>query len=156
MLSDSHDQRSARPGRGGLAGRPGAEVLIHCGDLTTSPRSSTNAASRATVFVFGNNDYDEIGLRAAMAAIGATCLGRGGELELGGKRIAVTHGDSASEARRLLALQPDYFLYGHTHTPDDGEGMPRWINPGALHRAARYTVALLDLDDGRLEFLGVP
>jgi predicted phosphodiesterase len=41
---------------------------------------------------------------------------------------------------------PDYLLFGHSHeVADYREGPTRWINPGALHRAAEWTVGLLDL-----------
>ena len=39
----------------------------------------------------------------------------------------------------------DFLLHGHTHTvQDERVGRTRVINPGALHRASRYTCALLD------------
>lgn len=154
ILSDSHDQRQRTARAVALLVDQGAEALVHCGDLT-SPGVVHECGLLPAYFVLGNNDFDEPGLRAAIEAIGGVFLGLGGLVTLGGKQIAVTHGDSARESRRLLAQKPDYFLYGHTHVPHDGEGTPRWINPGALHRASKYTVALLDLADDRLEFLGV-
>lgn len=157
ILSDSHDARARTARAVNLLIERGAEALIYCGDLTSpSMVHDCGFGLLPSYFVFGNNDDDEFGLRTAMEAVGGVCLDRGGLIELGGKRIAVTHGDSAFESRRLLTLQPDYFLYGHTHTPHDGEGTPRWINPGALHRAPRYTVASLDLEGDHLEFLTVP
>ena len=50
----------------------------------------------------------------------------------------------------------DYVLHGHTHiAADTCIGSARVINPGALQRAARYTVALLDLEVDELTFLDV-
>jgi predicted phosphodiesterase len=107
-------------------------------------------------FVFGNNDFDESRLTRAMSAIGGICLGRGGVIELGGKRIAVTHGDSWAEMDRLGALKPDYMLYGHSHlATDERDGSTRLINPGALHRASLHTVAILDLDSDSLRLLAI-
>jgi len=155
ILSDTHDQRERTARAVALLMSEGAQALIHCGDLTT-PDVVHECGLLPSYYVFGNNDYDELDLRNAMEAVGGHCMGRGGEITLAGKRIAVTHGDSAREARRLLAASPDYFLFGHTHVPhDDGEGAPRSINPGALHRARIWTVALLDLADDSLEFFEV-
>ena len=155
ILSDTHDQIA----RTGLAVRrladEGAVVLIHCGDLTR-PEIIDEFAVLKTYFVFGNNDYDESGLRRAMNVVGGVCLERGGELTLAGKKIAVTHGDSNKELQRLTALNPDYLFFGHSHFPADSrEGTTRFINPGALYRASSYTVALLDLEADSLRMLSI-
>ena len=155
ILSDTHDQvdRTSRAVR--RLADEGAETLIHCGDLT-GPDVVYECAPLPTHFVFGNNDYDQVGLRRAMAEIGAVCLGRSGQIELAGKRIAVAHGDSSKEIQRLAALCPDYFFFGHSHCPtDDREGPTRWVNPGALSRAESWTVALLDLETDTLKLLTI-
>jgi putative phosphoesterase len=157
ILSDTHDQveRTARAVR--VLAAEGAACLIHCGDLTGPAIVDACAcAELPSYFVFGNCDDDPAALRRAMALTGATCLGLSGEIELGGKRIAVTHGDSPREVRRLAALGPDYLFYGHSHhAADERDGPTRRINPGALHRAASWTVALLDLDTDTLRSLTV-
>jgi putative phosphoesterase len=145
IISDTHNQiaRTTRAVSRLIVG--GAEAVVHCGDLTR-PDVVDEFIGVRTYFVFGNNDFDEPGLRRAMAAIGGVCLGRGGELELGGKRIAVTHGDSDRQVRQLASKAPDYLLFGHSHeVADYREGPTRWLNPGALHRASEWTVGLLDL-----------
>jgi hypothetical protein len=155
ILSDTHDHRKRTARAVSRLKQEGVDALIHCGDLTR-PDIVYECADRPSYFVYGNNDDDEPALRAAMTLIGGTCLERGGEITLADKRIAVTHGDSAKQARRLIALAPDYFLYGHTHVPhDQRDGATRWINPGALHRAERWTVALLDLGHDTVTFLTV-
>jgi putative phosphoesterase len=155
ILSDTHNEVE----RTSLAVRrlidEGAEALIHCGDLT-GPDVVYECAGLPAHFVFGNNDYDLAGLRRAMGAIGAVCLGRSGLIELGGKRIAVTHGDSTKEISRLAAEAPDYLFFGHSHwAADERNGATRWVNPGALHRAAFWTVALLDLSTDTLQLLTI-
>jgi putative phosphoesterase len=155
ILSDTHDQvaRTARAVE--LLVAAGAEALVHCGDLT-GPDVVDTCAGLPSYFVFGNCDYDERALRRAMTVAGGFCLGRGGELVLGGRRIAVTHGHSAADVRHLAAAAPDYLLFGHSHVvADRREGPTRWINPGALHRAPVWTVALLDLATDRLTTLTV-
>jgi putative phosphoesterase len=155
IISDTHDQvgRTARAVEALIA--HGASRLIHCGDLT-GPAVVHACGLIPSYYVFGNNDFDEEGLRVAMLAVGGVCLAWGGELEFGGKRLGVTHGDSMRETRRLLAAAPDYLLFGHSHVrSDERQGRTRWINPGALHRAAEWTVALLDLESDELRFLAV-
>ncbi len=155
ILSDTHDRRERTAVAVRMLIDAGAEALIHCGDLT-EPEIVHECAGRPSTFVFGNNDDDEDGIRAAIASIGGVCLGRGGEVVVAGKRIAVTHGDRGKEVKRLAATAPDYLLFGHFHvTTDAREGPTRWINPGALHRAESWTVALLNLDTDDLKFMKV-
>ena len=131
IVSDTHDQVGRTTRAIELLVAAGIEAVVHCGDLT-GPAVVDLFAGIPSYFVFGNNDFDERGLRRAMAAIDADCLGRGGEIELGGRRLAVTHGDSDREIRRLAARGPDYLFFGHSHVPTDHrEGATRWINPGA-------------------------
>src|SRR5262249_37298075 len=97
------------------------------------------------------------GLRQAIAVVGGTLLERGGLITLADRRLAVTHGDLDRELRRLEAQEPHYLLTGHTHrAADRRRGSIRWINPGALHRAPTWTVALLDLESDALSMLTIP
>jgi len=156
ILSDTHDRldRTVTAVEKLLAA--GADVLIHCGDLT-GPDIVYACANRPSYFVFGNNDDDFPALRRAITAIDGTCLEWGGEVTLASKRIAVTHGHMTRDLRPLLQAGPDYLLSGHSHEAHDRQqGPTRRINPGALHRAACYTVALLDLESDGLTFLEVP
>ena len=156
ILSDTHDRRERAARAVKVLIDAGAEALVHCGDLT-EPEMVYECAERPATFVFGNNDEDEDGILAAVAAIGGVCLGRGGEITLGGKRIAVAHGDRPKEVRRLTALRPDYLLFGHSHVPaDDRDGPTRWINPGALHRAERMDRRVAGSQHGRPEVLEDP
>ena len=103
ILSDTHD-RLARAERAVAAlVDDGAEVLLHCGDLT-GPDIVQACSALPSYYVFGNNDFDEDALRDAMAATGGVCLEWGGEVTLDGKRVAVTHGDSIREVNRLAAF----------------------------------------------------
>ena len=154
ILSDTHDEYARTERAVTLLRDSGATALIHCGDFIAE--SILKVCSVLPLwFVFGNNDSDSVPhLQRAAAECGATCLGWGGIVELGGKRNAVTHGHMSTDVRRLLTAQPDYLLTGHSHIPDDSRvGSVRRINPGALHRADDFTVALLDLDTDELQFL---
>lgn len=92
---------------------------MHCGDLTGPP--IVEACSRLPFyFVFGNHDADMASLLDdAATEFGANCLHWGGEISLAEKRIAVAHGHIPNDFRPLLAVNPDYFLFGHSHTTHD-------------------------------------
>lgn len=157
ILSDTHDKRK-RTGRAVEQLKvEGVEALIHCGDLT-GPEIVYECAGIGVpcYFVFGNNDFELIKLRRAMAEVGAHCLEYAGEIVLEGRRIGVTHGDSGRLMNQLLFTEPDYLFTGHTHAvADNREGVTRWINPGALHRADVWTVAVLELASDDLHVLSI-
>jgi uncharacterized protein len=157
ILSDTHDrlERTARAVE--LLRAEGAEALFHCGDLT-GPEVVEACGVLPCHFVFGNNDADCVpDLRRAIDEVKGVCLEWGGEVTLAGKRIALTHGHMTREVRQLLAAWPDYLLSGHSHVAADRRvGPTRRINPGALHQATEFTVALLDLAKDALRFLTVP
>lgn len=156
IISDTHDQLARTVRAVNLLTEQGAEALIHCGDLV-SVEILEACGVLPFWFVFGNNEDDFTGLRSTAAAVNATCLEFAGEVELGGKRIAVTHGHLSRDVRRLLAAKPDYLLSGHSHEAHHRmeDGVQR-INPGAIYRAERYSVALLDLATDHLRYLDVP
>jgi putative phosphoesterase len=156
ILSDTHDQVLRTRRAVATLLEAGAEALIHCGDLTT-PEVVLECVGAPAYLVFGNCDDDLDALRRAMRQIGATCLEHGGLIELGGRRLAVAHGDSRREYQRLTDEAPDYLFSGHTHVRrDEREGPTRFLNPGALHRATIFTVGLLDLDTDDYRSLTIP
>jgi predicted phosphodiesterase len=66
------------------------------------------------------------------------------------------HGHEEARMHEALAARPRYLCHGHTHRQADyRQGPTRIINPGALFRAATYTVALLDTVSDRLTFYEV-
>lgn len=156
ILSDTHDRIGAMKTAIELLRRAGAEYFIHCGDVG-SPAVLDHLDGLPSAFVWGNTDYDEVRLQRYAASIGVRCLGAYGQVELAGKQVGVLHGDDFKLKQRLLAEQQlDYLLQGHTHLrADDRVGRTRLINPGALHRAAVKTVALLDLSADDLRYLTV-
>lgn len=154
VLSDSHG-RHARTARAVAALRSaGAQRLIHLGDLEDPDLleallvAGPDGAPIPVDFVAGNMD-DPGELASAAKRLGLAFHHPVGEIVIGGRRIAFTHGDRPAEVARILATRPDYLLHGHTHRAFDGsiEGV-RTINPGALHRAASHTVVLLDPASG--------
>ena len=156
ILSDTHDRVDAMAAAMALLRARGAEFFIHCGDVG-SERVLDLLAGVPSAFVFGNSDWDRAALARYAEKIGVASHHPFADLELGGKKIAVTHGDDFKLKRRLLSEQRhDYLLQGHTHVrAEEKIGKTRVINPGALHRAAQKTVATLDTVADALEFINV-
>lgn len=156
ILSDTHGRHGIAANAVNLLHRRGAIRFIHCGDVG-SPRVLDQLAGLEATFVTGNTDYDRQVLLSYGRRIGLEPCHPMADLTIGDKRIAVLHGDDSRLMHQLLLGQNyDYLLHGHTHIRDDRrEGRTRIINPGALHRAAEKTVALLDLNADTVEFLVV-
>jgi hypothetical protein len=156
ILSDTHDRADAMAAAIDLLRRKGAEFFIHCGDVG-SERVIDHLAGLPSAFVFGNTDWDRAALARYAQSIGVACHGSFADLDLGGKRVAVIHGDDYTLKQRLLSEQNhDYLFQGHTHLrADERSGRTRLINPGALHRAKEKTVALLDTVTDRVGFLAL-
>jgi putative phosphoesterase len=156
ILSDTHGKAEIAAAAVKLLVSRGCEYLIHCGDVGGQRVLDALAGHRA-MFVFGNNDWDRAELSRYAKDLGIACGDDHGKLTLGGKLAVVTHGDDNRFVHRVLTDQiVDYLFLGHSHVPmDRRQGRVRVINPGALHRAAEKTVALLNTETDALEFLVV-
>jgi predicted phosphodiesterase len=110
-----------------------------------------------THFVFGNCDWQPDQLSAGIGGIGATLHARFGHIEFQGVKIAWTH----SHDRRLFhdlehSDAYDYLFYGHSHVAEQHRtGRTLVVNPGAMHRVAERTCAVLDLQDGEVSTIRV-
>ncbi|MBX3372451.1 MAG: metallophosphoesterase family protein [Phycisphaeraceae bacterium] len=166
VLSDSHGRwRITRRAISRLV-EHGAGTFIHLGDLESEAVLEELAGLDARV-VFGNCDSDESQLRAHAARLGiriehpASVLALPRDVAAPGApatiRIAFTHGHLPGCVDALLASRPEYLLLGHSHRMrDERHGPTRIVNPGALFRADRYTVALIDPQADQVRFLDVP
>ncbi len=153
IMADSHGDAPATARAVALLVGRGAQKLLHCGDIC-GEQVLDELAGHDCIFTWGNCDVPSPALRKYVTALGLTCPRQPPRLELYGKRIAVFHGHEP-EFRTASALGGlDYLFFGHTHRRSDRtEQGCRWINPGALHRAAVRSVALLDLQTDTLSFL---
>lgn len=122
------------------------EAVLHCGDIGSIqiPRLLSEWPAH---FVFGNCDHDPDQLRSAIEQAGLACHGRFGDLDLGGRRIALIHSDDAKLFRRVCTSEEyDLVCYGHTHIAEQHrQGKTLILNPGALYRANPHTIATVDL-----------
>jgi len=170
ILSDSHGQHERTRTALDLLGRLGAERFVHCGDVCST--SVLDAfAGRDLRFVWGNCDpatpdivnyAQSLGLRPPTAI--PTLV------EADDAQVAVFHGHEPLFARLARAIELDdadafaecargsrFICCGHTH-----QAMvlrfadALLVNPGALCRAAVYTVATLDTQSADVEHWVVP
>ncbi len=153
ILSDTHDRVDAAAAGIAALREAGAAYFLHCGDVGGEGVLDLFAGLPAA-FVWGNNDWDRAPLQRYAEGLGIQCFGQAGEIELGGKQIAITHGDDARAVCRVLDGQRhDYLLLGHSHVRSDTRtGRVRIINPGALYRAKAKTVATLNTATDLLRF----
>ncbi len=155
VLSDSHGNVAGVGAALRLFKMRGVTTLIHCGDID-SVAVVEALAGRDVHWVLGNCDFDAGGLRRAIARCGHHFHGDGGEIDVGGRRVAFSHGHQPAVMARLVAAGPEYLLHGHTHERrDERVGGVRVLNPGALYRARPRTVMLVDPATDRVEWLEV-
>jgi len=154
VISDTHG-RAERAGRAvELLCALGAHRIIHLGDVGSESVLDHLAGVPSTV-VFGNCD-DERSLARYAAHMGIEVVHPAAVIEVKSLRIGVTHGHLEHEVRRLVDERVDVLLHGHTHEiRDERIGGVRIMNPGALHRAPRPTVMLLDMATGAAHWIDI-
>lgn len=139
------------------------ELLIHLGDVGTvevidelavrQPETGEQVPAR---LVFGNTDWDDGPLSEYARHLGVRVDHPAGEIALDRGELVFCHGHQATVMNAALARNVRYLCHGHTHQASDRRsGATRIINPGALCRAHRYTVAVLDTDTDELTFITV-
>ena len=158
ICSDSHGRVAAMKTALRRFDAAGVSRIVHCGDIGGQEIFDL-LVGREVYFVWGNTDYPSPGLREYLRTVDIPLPGSVPlRLDWAGKRIAVFHGHEPEFGRAIESadLEVDYLLHGHTHQAHDERvnGL-RIINPGALHRCRRKTVAVLNLASDDLHFLEV-
>jgi len=158
IISDTHGKAPRARAAIELLMARGATRIVHLGDVGSEAVLDLLAGIESTV-VFGNCD-DERSLARYAQHLGLHVVHPGAIIEIkqGARRVRVgiTHGHLEDEVCRLLESRVDILLHGHTHAiRDELVGATRVMNPGALHRAARYTALLLDPATGHAEWVEV-
>jgi uncharacterized protein len=123
-----------------------ADQVIHCGDIG-SPEIAELFRAWPTHYVLGNVDSHSVVLETAIDAAAGKLHGRFGSLEIDGRRIAFLHGDDERLLGETIAGgRYDLVCYGHTHVAEQHRaGSTLVVNPGALYRAPRHTIAIARL-----------
>ncbi len=150
VLADTHLTPTSKRGlpTGCVELLAAADAVIHAGDVTTRHLLDELAAFAPVHAVLGNNDVELVDELPEVL-----------EIELGGVAVAVLHDSGASKGRpaRMRRRFPsaDLVIFGHSHIPMlvEGEAGQRLCNPGSptqRRRQPHHTVAVLDLEDGRI------
>lgn len=156
ILSDTHAMVGRTRELAELLLAEKVEAVLHCGDIG----SETILHQLTAIFgpsgipvhaVLGNVDYDDY------PDVGVTMHGRFADLKLGGRRIAVIHGDDYRGLQEAASSgRYDFVFTGHTHQRDDRTvGRTRVINPGAVQRTLEPGGAVLDLKSGALRYVSL-
>jgi len=155
LISDSHGEWLRTREAVKLLNDRGCDRLIHLGDVETN-EVLDELADHNVMMVFGNCDFVTRLLGHALE-LGIDVQHPAGTITVDGKCIAFLHGHDGNQFQEFVNdPSVDVVVYGHLHEiRDDMVNNTRCINPGALHRASRYTVAVLDCGKDTLEFLEV-
>jgi hypothetical protein len=162
LLSDSHGRHHITRQAVEVLRAEKIQVLLHLGDIESAEVLEALVEAEAgeevpeVHMVFGNVDLDREALARAAEELGIHVHDPMGLLHLEGKSIAFHHGDEEHLTRKALLEEVDYLCHGHTHRPrDERMGRTRVVNPGALFRARRITVGLLDVATDEFRILEV-
>lgn len=131
------------------------EAVLHCGDVGT-PEVLSQFAKWPVHFVLGNCDDPRTAwLSGKPAGSSITDHGRFADLTLDNRRIALLHSDDAGKFRTVIRSgEYDLVCYGHTHVAKkEMFGKTLVLNPGALYRASRYSIAVYETTTGEAEIL---
>lgn len=139
IFSDSH-------GRGGMEQVTALERpdhILHLGDCVRDARSLEHAVDCPVTYIPGNCDYSSTQPEILT-------------LELGGKRIYMTHGHLHGvkmmymrAVYAALEAQADILLFGHTHHPECFQQDGLWVmNPGSWGYGQSY--GLIWLEEGNI------
>jgi len=165
LLSDSHGRAATTQRAVRLLLDQRVDLLVHLGDVGNvdvidaliEQIDEAGDLDPAVHAVFGNCDWDAEALARYAEALGIAVDHPVGRLEVDGKTLVFQHGHQEAAMDQALAEGVDYLCHGHTHRKrDERVGPTRVINPGALFRAADYTVAVLDVGRDALTFHTVP
>ena len=131
----------------------GVGYVIHCGDVGGF-EVFDELLGRPFTFVWGNCDFADGGLLTYLDTVGICVPSEvPTQIELDGRRFAVFHGHERGFDAAAHVLDADYILHGHSHIArDESLNGKRIINPGALYRARRKTVATLDTRTEEVSF----
>ena len=156
IISDTHENEEAIKKAVGIFKAKNADFAVHCGDIV-SPPVLENFKGVKMKLVFGNNDGERNGLISKCRELGFEEIKDELEFDYKNKKFYVYHGTSIKKLDAAIQSNKyDYVLTGHTHIKrDEKTGRTRVINPGALFRVHIYTIALLDAEKDKLEFVEV-
>ncbi|MHC2069969.1 YfcE family phosphodiesterase [Bremerella sp. T1] len=146
IVSDTHGHGTFAQAAAYMLEEFSVEQVLHCGDIGSTGVVQV-FSQWPTHYVYGNTDDSREVLQEEIDAVGGKYYGQVADIELDGRRIGMTHGDDKALLTRMIRSEEyDLICFGHTHQVSVRQVGHTWvINPGALYRAVRHTVAIVDL-----------
>lgn len=144
VLSDTHGDTGVAERAIRVLHSQQIDLAIHCGDVGVEVVPLLKGLT--THFVYGNMD-DPAELREAIAEPEHTLHEQLGTLEIEGRRLAFLHGHDVKLLRHTIGSgHYDLVCHGHTHSYSRTvQGRTLVLNPGALGRTSRPSLAVVDL-----------
>lgn len=154
LIADTHDNRDRTRTALRLLDEADAEVLLHAGDLNTA-RLVPLLEGWRVYLAQGNVDHPTRIQKAIDDHDVDVTYGVRHEVEAGGARVGVIHGDDQARLDGMVnAGAFDLVVHGHTHKfRDERVGDTRVVNPGAVHRASPPSVCVYETERDELERL---
>lgn len=160
VISDTHDNVEAVERAVAAFEERGVETVIHCGDVIAPPVVPFFEGLDVHA-VLGNNDGEIAGLESAFRELSdeSELHGTFAELTVDGTTFVVLHGEDESEVDDLAAPDTyDFVCYGHHERVERDVDGTTVLNPGGHFPTIpdeHRTVAVVDTDDGSVEFVNV-
>lgn len=155
IISDTHDNVPNIKKAVDIFKAKKVDLVIHLGDLV-APVTALYFRGLKTKFIKGNCDGDVEMMKEKIKEIDGEFLGVSSELNISNKKMFLIHEpDKVNEL--ALSGKYDYILHGHDHRAKDEKiGKTRIINPGTHYLGNPiHTIALLDLEKDKVEFIGI-
>ncbi|HET9895514.1 MAG TPA: metallophosphoesterase family protein [Streptosporangiaceae bacterium] len=150
VLADTHAPRRWRQCPPAVAAQlPGADLILHAGDVCTASVLQELSDFAPVRVVLGNNDGQDVAAWGAPESL---------EFELAGLPVAMVH-DSGAAAGRIARMRRRFpaaqlVIFGHSHIPlDEAADGIRIFNPGSptdRRRQPQGTFGILHIEDGSL------
>ncbi|MCL6500516.1 MAG: metallophosphoesterase [Candidatus Pacearchaeota archaeon] len=158
VIGDTHDNIPNIQKAVKIFKRKKVNFVIHTGDII-SPSTVDYFKGLHLIFVQGNCDGDVEKIKEKVTEIGGKFfIGGFGEMEIGGKKIAITHKPTVIET--ILGAKYNYILYGHTHEQKvEKIGNVTLINPGSHYLGSNKKencIVILDLLKNSIEIIKIP
>jgi uncharacterized protein len=153
IMSDTHNDMEAMKIAIAIFQSRGIKTVIHAGDIT-SPRMLHYLKDFECYMVLGNGDLidsEEIDVKAN--ELGMRPVNLKVEFDLAGKKFLVFHGHDVPMYREAVASgKYNYIIKGHTHHFENYVSNDcRIINPGAVYSHDESSIAILDIETGKVE-----
>ena len=160
VISDSHDCLPKIDRAVSILNSLGVDNVLHAGDYCAPFAVLKFRELKTKMYgVFGNNDAEKHLLQTKFQALGHELRGQFADLELGGIKIALLHGDEPELLEAIINSQAyDLVVSGHTHSISESKkGKTIALNPGEIcgYVSGKSTIATFETSSRRVEILGI-